>query len=250
MTAVQESARRRLSWDHPELALAGICGCAWLGLMAFHFASAAPATPHGHHHAAPTQDVAAVSTGIVVSVTFWILMAVATMLPTALPAARTIGLTGMWSRRHRGPALFAAGYLAVWIAAGIPLVVAAAWIVPGDPSPLLIAAALAVAAAWEITPWKRWCLRGCHRLRSLPPSGRRADHGCVALGVRNGLSCTGACWAMMTPMALAWHAAGLWVMTVVTATVWAEKLLRNGSRHLPMAAATLAASAVLVAVTG
>ena len=54
------------------------------------------------------------------SVGLWILMAMAMMLPTALPAARSISLNGKWKRRQRGPALFAVGYLAVWSAVGRP----------------------------------------------------------------------------------------------------------------------------------
>ena len=47
----------------------------------------------------------------------WVLMVVAMMLPTILPAARWISLSVRWSRRLRAPALFALGYLAVWIGA-------------------------------------------------------------------------------------------------------------------------------------
>lgn len=232
------STWRRVSWAHPELPLAAVAGAAWIGVLALH--SAMTSAAHSHH------TVAHPAPGFIVSVAVWILMSTAMMLPTALPPARSIALNGTWSRRQRGPALFALGYLAVWAVVGVALFGAIQVIGLEPGSPRLLGTALALAAIWELTHRKRWYLRGCHRLRSLPPSGWKADCGCLGLGVRNGLTCAGACWAMMLPMALAGHTAGMWLMLLLFGAIGAEKLLRDGVHYIPWVAAGLAVSAVTV----
>jgi predicted metal-binding membrane protein len=172
-------------------------------------------------------------------------MATAMMLPTALPAARSISLNGKWKRRQRGPALFAVGYLAVWSAVGVVLL-SAVWLIgPKATGPLAISGALAVAAAWESTRWKRLCLRACHRLRSLPPDGWRADRASVREGIRHGVWCTGSCGPMMVSMALAPHSVGLSLMLFLSALVSAEKLLTRAVDHLRLVAAVLAFAAIV-----
>ena len=155
-------------------------------------------------------------------------------------------LNGKWKRRQRGPALFAIGYLAVWSAVGV-LLLSAAWLLgPKATGPLAISVALAIAAAWESTRLKRLCLRACHRLRSLPPDGWRADRASVREGIRNGVWCTGSCAPMMVPMALAPHSVGLSLMVFLFAVVLAEKLLTRAVDHLRLVAAVLATAAAVV----
>ena len=184
------------------------------------------------------------------SVGLWVVMVTAMMLPTVLPTARSISLNGKWKRRQRGPALFAIGYLAVWSAVGALLLSAvwlAVWLVgPKATGPLAISVALAIAAAWESTRWKRLCLRACHRLRSLPPDGWRADRASVREGIRNGVWCTGSCGPMMVTMALAPHSAGLSLMLLLSAVVSAEKLLTRAIYYLGLVATVLAMAAIVV----
>lgn len=231
----RQSAWRRTWWMHPELSLAAVAAIAWLVVLAIHV------TPDpdvaGHHHGAPSFPG---------SVGQWIVMATAMMLPSALPEARSVSLGGKWKRRQRGPALFAVGYVAVWSAAGILALCAVRLIGPDAAGPPAVAGALILAAAWESTRWKRQCLRACHRLRSLPPDGWRADRAAVREGVRNGMWCAGSCGPMMVPMALAPHTAGLWLMVFLSAVVLAEKLLTRAVEYLRLAAAAFIVAAVVV----
>ena len=268
MVVPRPSTWRRMWWTHPELSLAAVAAAAWLAVLTVHIATGPfhAAAQHfstlmpdhdmaGHHHGMPnpgiavhqsvTSDPGSAPT-FLLSVGLWVLMATAMMLPTALPAARSISLNGKWKRRQRGPALFAVGYLAVWSAVGA-LLLSAVWLIgPKVTGPLAISVALAVAAAWETTRWKRQCLRSCHRLRSLPPDGWRADRASVREGIRNGVWCTGSSGLMMVPMALTPHSIGLWLMLFLAALVSAEKLLTRAVYHLRLVAAALAIAAIVV----
>lgn len=263
----RQSSWRRLWWTHPELSLAAVAAAAWLAVLTVHIATGPFHTvvqhstlmpdqgTAGHHHGTSnpgiaghqfvTSDPGSAPT-FLFSVGLWVLMATAMMLPTALPAARLISLNGKWKRRQRGPALFAVGYLAVWSGVGV-LLLSAVWLIgPKATGPLAIAAALAIAAVWESTRWKRLCLRACHRLRSLPPDGWKADRASVREGIRNGVWCTGSCGLIMVPMALAPHSVGLSLMLFLFAVVAAEKLLTRAVDHLRLVAAMLAIAAIVV----
>jgi predicted metal-binding membrane protein len=263
----RQSSWRRLWWTHPELSLAAVAAAAWLAVLTVHIATGPFHTvvqhstlmpdqgTAGHHHGTSNPGIAAhqsVTSGpgseptFLLSFGLWVLMATAMMLPTALPAARLISLNGKWKRRQRGPALFAVGYLAVWSAVGV-LLLSAVWLIgPKATGPLAVAGALAIAAVWESTRWKRLCLRACHRLRSLPPDGWRADRASVREGIRNGVWCTGSCGLMMVPTALAPHSIGLSLMLFLAAVVSAEKLLTRAVNHLRLVAAALAIAAIVV----
>ncbi len=269
MVLPRQSSWRRMWWTHPELSLAAVAAAAWLAVLtvhittgpfhaaAQHFSTLMPeqAMP-GHQHGASNPGIAGHqyvmsdpgwAPTFLVSVGLWVVMATAMMLPTALPAARSISLNGKWKRRQRGPALFAVGYLAVWSAVGV-LLLCAVWLIgPKATGPLAISGALAIAAAWESTRWKRLCLRACHRLRSLPPDGWRADRASVREGIRNGVWCTGSCGPMMVAMALAPHSVGLSLMLLLSAVVSAEKLLTRAVYYLGLVATVLATAAIVVA---
>lgn len=177
----------------------------------------------------------------------WTVMVVAMMLPTITPAARAIAFNGRWSRRQRGPALFAAGYLAVWSAAGCVVIAGMAMADIDVVNPLVISVILILAAGWELTRWKRRLLLGCHRVRPLPPVGRNADKAAVREGCRNGLRCIGSCGPMMVPMALVPHSTGVVLMLFVAAAVAAQKLLTRAANHLRVFAVVLVIAAVVVA---
>jgi predicted metal-binding membrane protein len=244
----RQSRWQRTWWSHPELSLAVVAAAAWFAVLTMHIAPARhfpalmPDDGMADHHQAMPNPAFSASVGL------WVLMATAMMLPTALPAARLISLNGKWRRRQRGPALFAAGYLAVWSAVGVVLLAAARLLGPPLSDPPAVAGALLVAAVWGSTRWKRTCLLSCHRLPSLPPDGWRADKAAVREGIRNGLWCTGSCGPMMVPMALVPHASALWLMLFLSAVIWAEKLLTRTVNHLHVVAAvlTLAATVALI----
>ena len=142
----------------------------WAGLV--HLGHQVALGGAGHGHSAHHEALGAGSAGaaLVAFVAVWELMIVAMMLPTALPM---IGLHGTAAAAHDRPAAargaFAAGYVAVWTAAGIVAFAGAAGLhrlvgaTPGlAERPWLVAGALlVVAGAAQFLPLTQACLRAC-----------------------------------------------------------------------------------------
>jgi predicted metal-binding membrane protein len=170
----------------------------------------------------------------------WGLMAGAMMLPTALPAVRHVGVNSLYWRRRRAMAEFVAVYLAVWTGFGILVLGPLSSLMPTD-SGLALAAALSLAALWQLTPPKRRAQRACHRARPLPPYGWRASAGVARFGLFNGGACLASCWALMLTMAVVSSARLAW-MAVLTAVVLIEKTNLK-PRRTALRIATLAAAA-------
>ena len=57
-----------------------------------------------------------------------------------------------------------------------------------------------LAAFWQFSPFKRKCLRACHRSVPLPLVRMKAEVASIRFGVRNGSACVGSCWALMLVM--------------------------------------------------
>jgi beta-N-acetylhexosaminidase len=151
-------------------------------------------------------------------------------------------------RRRRATAEFIAVYLAVWVAFG-GCVIAALRLDPAlGRSDLVVGLALAVAAAWQLTPAKRRALRACHTSTPLPPRGWRASAGVGRFGLRNAGACVGSCWALMAVMTLARGPGLLW-MALLSAIVSAEKLSRRPARVTRAVAVLLAAGAAVAIVS-
>lgn len=216
----------RTVWHHPEWATAAVAVAAWAGVLALHPAG------HGPH--------ATASLPVLVGTT--LVMTVAMMLPSVLPAVRVVALTGPWRRRYRSQALFTGAYLAAWLAAALGLAGLAAFL---PPVPWTPTAALLVAAAWELSRPKRRFLRACHLVRPPTGTGRRADAACARAGLRNAAGCIGSCWALMAVMVLT---TSLPLMVLLTAVATVGKVLRQGTRLGPELAAALVAAAVYTAV--
>jgi predicted metal-binding membrane protein len=158
----------------------------------------------------------------------WSLMMTAMMLPSVLPLVLLYGRAA----RPREQALLAAAYIAVWSATG--LLAYAADMHVGVPA----AAVLLVAAAYEVTPLKRACLRRCRTpVDFLIVRWRRGSLGALRLGLEHGLYCAGCCWALMAvlvlaaSMSLAWAAmlaAVLFVQKVLPAPRWSSAATAAG----------------------
>ncbi|MGI9297514.1 MAG: DUF2182 domain-containing protein [Gammaproteobacteria bacterium] len=138
----------------------------------------------------------------------WAAMMAAMMAPAAAPFLRLF-----WRcRAHLGgdsPAATAAaagGYLSAWMlfsAAAAALhsgANSAAMLGDGMSlhSPEIRAMLFAAAGAYQLTPFKFACLRGCRP----PPlmlilDWRPGIGGAFALGAKNGMYCVGCCWALM-----------------------------------------------------
>ena len=150
----------------------------------------------------------------------WVVMMAAMMFPSVSPTV------ALYARMKRGrdpaaPLLFAAGYLAVWSAAGVAAygVFRAGRAVLGDQlawdegGRWLAGAILIVAAVYELTPLKDVCLGKCRTpLGYLMGSWRDGRAGALRMGAGHGAWCLGCCWALMAAlfalgvMSLAWTA--------------------------------------------
>jgi len=91
-------------------------------------------------------------------------------------------------------------------------------------------AVLALAGLYQLTPFKRTCLRACQS-----PATFVADHwreglvGAVRMGARHGVFCLGCCWALM----LLLFSGGVMHLTTIlflTVFVLAEKALPPDAR--------------------
>ena len=69
-----------------------------------------------------------------------------------------------------------------------------------------IAAFVAVAVLWQMTPTKRRAAARCHRTCAPPLDADQAVGVCGRFGLRLGLDCVASCWALMAAMAAAGHA--------------------------------------------
>ena len=172
----------------------------------------------------------------------WVLMVVAMMVPAALDAVHHVAVNTLRWRRNRAVAIFLAVYLSIWVAFGA-LLIAISPLWSAVDGKLVLAVALAVAAAWQLTVHKRRALRDCHRPSPLPPRGRRATAGLIAFGSRNGLACTRSCWAMMLAMGVASSMMIFW-MVALTGVVLTEKLSPKPRQATRLAAVLLGAGAL------
>ena len=117
----------------------------------------------------------------------WALMLAAMMLPLVVAPLRHVRERSFARRRTRAMLLFVLGYLAVWMAAGMVLQVAAVVALWTVPLPLMwLAVALAVAVLWQVSPAKQWCLNRCHRKPALAAFEPAADHDAFRFGLANG----------------------------------------------------------------
>jgi predicted metal-binding membrane protein len=177
------------------------------------------------------------------------LMAAAMMLPPALPTVGYVAVNSFYWRRRRAVVEFLVAFVAVWVAYELVVLGALGRTGVGSWS-LAPAAALALAAVWQLTPAKRRALQACHRTRALPPKGWRATAGVADLGLRNGGACVVSCWAMMLSTAFVGLPSLVW-MAALTGLTTAERLSstpRRATRRVALALAAAALAAVALAL--
>ncbi len=166
----------------------------------------------------------------------WSLMALAMMLPVALPATSHVATNSMRRRRGRAVVEFLVAYLALWLAFGVLALLLLAML-PLDRAAVLLAAVLGLAAAWQLSPAKRWAINRCHRTSPLPPRGWRASLGTARFGFLHGGACVASCWPLMLVMAVAPSARLAWCAGLAGVGV-AEKLAlkpRRAARRVGLA---------------
>jgi predicted metal-binding membrane protein len=187
----------------------------------------------------------------------WVTMMAAMMLPSLVPmaqahagASRRAGAS--WPAA--GATLFAAGYLAAWLGAGVlayALVKAVGsfslpWLAWDRGGPYVAGGVILAAALYELTPLKARCLRHCRRPELLAGRWRAGAAGAVRTGVEHGGLCIGATWALMAALFAVGIMNVAW-MLAVAALVAIEKLLPRGGLAVAGTAVFVAALGLAVA---
>jgi predicted metal-binding membrane protein len=164
-------------------------------------------------------------------VVVWVVMMAAMMFPSVAP---TVTLYARMSTTSRlVPAVFTAGYLLTWAAAGVVAFVIGeagrhlaggtlTWAHAGRP---LAGSTLILAPGYELTPFKDACLGRCRSpIGFLLGSWRGGWTGALRMGAENGAWCVGCCWALMASLFALGVMSVTW-MAVVAGLIATEKLL-------------------------
>ena len=165
----------------------------------------------------------------------WLAMSVAMMIPTVVrPMLRAAegSVVRAWQ--------FVAGFLVVWLIAGIPAFLAMGAI---EWTPGWIAAAWIVAGAYQLTPLMQRNLTTCRSIRFHGDPGR--------YGARQGIRCVASCWpvmiaVMLTAMTVPGTVLPLLGLVAVTAMLCWEKQPARTTRAI----AAVGMAMLLVAAGG
>jgi predicted metal-binding membrane protein len=169
----------------------------------------------------------------------WVVMMAAMMFPSIAP------MVIMYARiqegkRERGDetqagvtAVFVAGYLVSWAAAGLvgfAIVEAVdsldlgflAW---DEAGPYVAGGVIVAAAIYQLTPLKDICLRHCRSpMMFLLQHWRSGRAGALRMGIEHGGYCVGCCWMLMAAL-LALGVMSIGWMAFIAALIASEKLL-------------------------
>ena len=156
----------------------------------------------------------------------WIVMLIAMMGPMVAMPIRHILDRSFARQCARAVVLFLAGYVGIWMVAGI-LIALSGMVLPHNilDSFALAVLMLTTAFIWQCSPFKQRCLNRGHAHIELAAFGMAAELDAMRFGVNHGLWCVGSCWALMLVpyMFPNGHVAA---MAVVTLWVLAERLER------------------------
>jgi predicted metal-binding membrane protein len=185
----------------------------------------------------------------------WAVMMAAMMLPSLVPMERAYGGAargeGGWSFRPVAATTgFTAGYLLVWVLAGVVAYAVfeavrsldPAWLAWDRGGPYIAGGVIVGAALYELTPAKATCLRHCRQPELLTQNRRPGLMGAMRDGIGHGGYCVGCSWALMAAL-FALGVMGIGWMVNVAAAVAIEKLL-------PWSAVAVAATVSLLVVLG
>lgn len=241
-------ARRRLSGT--TAGLLAVIAVAW-GVCVWMESSGVGAFLH--HHALYHSGLPLWYAGLLLA-GGWQVMTAAMMLPSSLPLMVLYGrATRAAPDRSSSFALFVTGYFLVWTAFAVSAFtfdmgvhwLAHTWAWLGTNDQVIPAATLALAAIYQVTPFKDACLRSCRNPAFyLMHHYRRGRVGGLRLGLLHGIFCLGCCWSLMLLMFavgvahLAWMGALAVVMVV-------EKAFPHGDEITKPLAAVLAGLAAL-----
>jgi predicted metal-binding membrane protein len=187
----------------------------------------------------------------------WVVMMAAMMFPSIAPMVVMYARVqeGKRARDQAAPvgatAVFVAGYLIAWAAAGLfgYAIFAAvdsldigflAWDEAGQ---YVAGGVIAAAAIYQLTPLKDVCLRKCRNpLMFILHSWKPGRVGALRMGIEHGGWCVGCCWALMAAL-FALGVMSIGWMALIAAFIATEKLL-------PWKAVANRGIAVMLAVLG
>lgn len=199
--------------------------------------------------------------GIAFFTASWIVMMAAMMLPSVAPTvivydrlrssrrARGAGAPGF-----EGSALFVAGYLVAWTAAGLVAYGLIEGVRASDTELFawdragreVVAVVLLAGAAYQLTPLKDLCLTRCRGpMMFLLEHWKDGRAAAFRIGLRHGGWCIGCCWALMATL-LALGIMSMGWMVFVAALIAGEKLLPATVRAPRAVAALLLALGLAV----
>jgi predicted metal-binding membrane protein len=172
----------------------------------------------------------------------WEAMMIGMMLPSAAPTLLLYAAVVRKSQDSAGTRLrvcaFACGYLAVWTlfsAAVTPLQRMLSDLMLLSPmmelqSHLLSGVILILAGLYELTRFKRSCLKHCRSPAELiVDQFRPGTMGALRMGFEHGLYCLGCCWALMLLLFVG-GVMNLWVIATISLFILFEKLAPFGMR--------------------
>jgi predicted metal-binding membrane protein len=174
--------------------------------------------------------------------TMWVVMMVAMMVPTAMPAVllyqRVVAGRDTSARPAALTAFFVAGYVLAWSLFAVAATLVqwalhrAAVLSPAMrlTGPAIGGAVLILAGVYQWTPLKHACLAHCRTpLAFLLNAWRGGRIGALTMGLRHGAYCTACCWLLMAILFVVGVMNLAWIIAL-TALVLAEKLLPYGDR--------------------
>ena len=169
----------------------------------------------------------------------WVVMMAAMMFPSIAPMV-IMHVRIQEGRRERdeahvagATALFVAGYLLAWAAAGLAgyAIFEVGKAVTGDlfawdnAGPYLAGGIVCMAAIYQLTPWKDVCLRHCRSpFAFLMQHWHAGRLGSLRMGIVHGGWCIGCCWALMAAL-FALGVMSIGWMAFIAALIAIEKLL-------------------------
>jgi predicted metal-binding membrane protein len=183
-------------------------------------------------------------TGVATFLLTWTVMMAAMMVPSAAP------LVVLYGRAPRGGARWPllAGYVSVWSAFGLAVYAAQQAAMRVDAGAAGIAAVLAGAGLYQLTPLKWACLRRCRSpLDFVMQHWRKGRAGAARLGLLHGAFCVGCCWALMAVLVAA-GAMGLGWVVLIGVVVLAEKVGPRGEELARALGVVLLAAGLAVAL--
>ncbi len=165
------------------------------------------------------------------SLSMWLVMMVAMMLPYATPTLVAFAAVQRERRNHKLPfvpaGVFLFGYLLAWSGFGVAAALAE-WELNAlaiNGIPMLLGVSLLGAGLYQFTIFKRRCLGHCRAPEGFWDSQRFTNwESTIWMGMHQGACCIGCCWALMTLLVVLGGSNLLW-MTGIAILILMERVI-------------------------